>query len=76
MTHSTDRFASKHSGAKSKEVLEQELFSLLNSKRSIKTATEKKQWEDAWKKSHDEYSKRFPNKDPIEEWKKWAKKRK
>ena len=76
MTHSDNKFKSEHKGSKSKEVLEQELFSLLTSKGSIKTDKERSQWLDAWSKTHEEYRKRFPDLDWKNEWDKWAKKKK
>lgn len=73
MVHKKPRnFDSIHKGTKSKEVLEQEIWSLTNSADSIMTESEATNWAKNYAKSVGEYAVRF-GLDPLKEWRKWAK---
>lgn len=73
MTHKKPRsFDSVFKGTKSKQVLEQEIWSLENASGSIMTETEAKNWFKNYVKSSGEYAARF-GLDALREWKKWAK---
>jgi hypothetical protein len=65
-------FESKHKGRKSKEVLEQELFSLENQLGMIKTPKEKLNFARVYGNTLKEYESRFGEWD-IGNWENWAK---
>lgn len=66
-------YSSHFKGKKSKEVLEQEIFSLWNAKDFAKSKTEEASWLKAWGSTLGEYTVRFGGLDPLKEWRKWAK---
>jgi len=73
MTHKKPRsFDSLFKGTKSKEVLEQEIWSLENASDSIMTEKEAQNWAKNYAKSSGEYAARF-GLDALKEWRKWAK---
>lgn len=62
-----------HLGVKSKQVLEQELFSLFTRSGSIMTDKEHTKWTMDVSDRLAEYKLRFGSKDWSKEWEKWAK---
>ena len=78
MPHKKPRsFDSVFKGTKSKEVLEQEIWSLVNSANSIMTTSERANWYKNYSIAIVEYSARFGInilEDILDEWSKWAKK--
>ena len=66
-------FTSSHKGVKSKQVLEQELFSLWNRSGQAMSSAERANWQKAWVNTLNEYMLRFPAKEWMSEWRKWVK---
>lgn len=62
-----------HLGVKSKEVLEQEIFSLMNRAGFAMTDEQHTKWAMDISDRLTEYSMRFPQRDWSREWAKWAK---
>ena len=77
MPHKKSRsFDSIFKGTKSKEVLEQELWSLVNAAGSIMTQAERANWYKNYSIAIVEYSARFGIhliEDILKEWESWAK---
>jgi len=65
-------YSSHFKGKKTKQALEQEIFSLWNAKDFAKSKTEEASWVKAWTSAIAEYTARF-GLDPLKEWRKWAK---
>lgn len=62
-----------HLGIKSKQVLEQELWSLFNRSGSIMTTKENQKWVSDVTQRLTEYKLRFGDRNWLADWNKWAK---